>query len=214
MGEYKVAKSRLNRAIAHGERLARLWNEIPDGRLLTPKVLVDPNGFGVFLATNIGEIPDELPLLLGEMAYQLRAALDACIYQGSINATGKEPSEKEATNLEFPITKNPKEWPKLKERRLSFLPDRFRTLLNEYSLTTLNPCLQEQLLKSIGRSLGMLHDLARKDRHRKLHLVGSWPIDAKPFFALPEGARVESLQIMPPAILKRGRNHSKVSRDW
>jgi len=111
------------------------------------------------LATNIGEIPDELPLLLGEMLYQLRASLDACIYQGSINATGKEPSEKEATSLEFPITRNPKEWPKLKERRLSFLSISFQDALERiqpYNAESLPP---EDRIKSVGRSLGILHDL-------------------------------------------------------
>lgn len=203
MGIYEVPRARLARAIAHGENLARIWNEIPEGRLFTPKVLVDPNGFGVFLATNIGGIPDELPLLLGEMLYQLRSALDACIYQGSIYATGQNPPPKEGS-LEFPITANPDEWQQLRERRLFAIPAPFRDALERiqpYNAAHLPP---EQLIKSVGRSLGILHDLARKDRHRKLHLVGSWPLYAKPIFTLPEGVSVVSLQIMPPSVLTEG----------
>lgn len=62
-----------------------------------------------------------MPLLLGEMLYQLRSALDACIYQGAINATKKDPPDDER-KLEFPITNDPKEWPNLKKRRLFSLP--------------------------------------------------------------------------------------------
>ena len=203
MGSYEVSHARLQRAITHGERLAKLWNEIPDGRLITPKVLVDPKGFGVLLATSVGQIPDEMPLLLGEMLYQLRSALDACIYQGSIYATNQDPPPKDGS-LEFPIAKNPDEWPRLRERRLFNLPIPWQEALERiqpYNVKFLPP---EQHIKSVGRSLGMLHDLARKDRHRKLHVVGSWPMDAKPEFSLPKGIGVASLEMMPPSVLKEG----------
>lgn len=61
MGTYQVARLRLQRATAHGERLARLWNEIPTGDLCTPKAkLVDSAGNGALIATKVGRIPDEL----------------------------------------------------------------------------------------------------------------------------------------------------------
>lgn len=91
MGIYAVARSRVNRAKAHGERLAQLWNEIPTEHLLKPKALADPNGDGIIFAAGVGEVPEELPLLLGEQLYQLRSALDACIYQATIYATKQDP---------------------------------------------------------------------------------------------------------------------------
>jgi hypothetical protein len=180
-----------------------MWNAIPSGRLCTPKARVDRKGFGVLVATNVGEIPDELALLLGEMLYQLRSSLDACIYQGAIYATKKDPPLDEG-KLEFPITIDPNEWPSLKKRRLSRLPPLIQDGIERvqpYNTPSLPP---EELIKSVSRSLGILHDLARKDRHRKLHVVGSWPMDAKPLFDLKGGVTVKSLEIMPPSILKEG----------
>jgi hypothetical protein len=201
MGDYKVARSRLLRAMAHGERLAQLWNAVPSGRLCTPRVLVGPNGYGHLMATRVGEVPDELPLLLGEMLYQLRSALDACIYQATAYATNQDTPPDEG-KLEFPITNDPDEWPKLAKRRLSALPqaiqdgiERAQPYHDQFPST-------EELIKSVGRSLGILNELARKDRHRKLHVVGSWPININPYFVLPPGAVVDMLEIMPPSILK------------
>lgn len=91
MGEYKVARARLTRAISHHTHLAEVWNAVPTGRLCKPKARVGPNGYGHLIATEVGEIPDELPLLLGEMLYQLRSALDACIYRAAVLATKKDP---------------------------------------------------------------------------------------------------------------------------
>jgi hypothetical protein len=50
------------------------------------------------------------------------------------------------------------------------------------------------MVKNINRSLGILNDLARKDRHRTVHVVGSWVADLKPEFRLPKGVRVSSLK--------------------
>jgi hypothetical protein len=38
------------------------------------------------------------------------------------------------------------------------------------------------------RSLGILNDWARKDRHRRLHVIGSVAFNASPKFRLPVGA--------------------------
>jgi hypothetical protein len=203
MGQYSVAKSRLHRAIAHGEHLGQLWSAMPPGRLCTPRARVDPTGNGVLIASDVGEIPDELPLLLGEMLYQLRSALDSCIYQAAVYATKQDPPPDEG-KLEFPITTNPKEWPSLAKRRLSDLPTPIQEAIERiqpYNNQSLPP---EELIKSVNRSLGILHELARKDRHRRLHVVGSWPIDIKPVFTLPEGVIVDRLEVKPPAILKEG----------
>jgi len=60
------------------------------------------------------------------------------------------------------------------------------------------------LAASINRTLGIINDLARKDRHRKIHVVGSWPFDLTPSFVLPTGVSVDSITPMPPAILTEG----------
>lgn len=204
MGRYEVARARLQRAIAHGERLAQLWNNLPTQYLCTPKAMkMDADGNCVLIATNVGHIPDDLPLLLGEMLYQLRSALDACIYEATIYATKQDPPPDEG-KLEFPITTDPNEWSSLAKRRLSALPTHIQDAIERvqpYNNQTLPP---EETIRSINRSLGILHDLARKDRHRKLHVVGSWPLDMEPIFQLPDGASVDSVEVLPPAVLQDG----------
>lgn len=204
MGVYEVARLRLQRAIAHGERLAQLWNDLPTEYLCTLKAgMIDQNGNGVLIATNIGKIPEELPLLLGEMLYQLRSALDACIYQATIYATNQDPPPDEG-KLEFPITHNTKEWKRLAERRLSALPTSIQNAIERVQPYNMQASSPEMTIKSINRSLGILNDLARKDRHRKLHVVGSWPLDLEPQFLLPEGVSIENLEISPSSILQDG----------
>jgi hypothetical protein len=204
MGQYPVARLRLQRAIAHGESLSRLWNEIPTGELCTPKAeLIDHDGNGVLRATQVGSIPDELPLLLGEQLYQLRSALDACLYQAAIYATKSDPPPDEG-KLEFPITNDQKEWPNLVKRRLAVLPVEIQGAIKGVQ-PFLAPFLPPpEMVKNINRSLGFLHELARKDRHRKLHIMGSWPMDLDPIFTLPNGVIVDYLHVLPPSVLKEG----------
>ena len=203
MGIYAVARSRVNRAKTHGERLATLWNSIPSEYLLQAKAIVDPDGEGAIYASTVGDIPDELSLLLGEQLYQLRSALDACIYQATIYATQADPPPDEG-NLEFPITSDPDGWLNIVKRRLSALPVNMQDAIKKvqpFNTPTLPP---EEMPNNINRSLGILNDLARKDRHRRLHVMGSWPIDMKPEFDLPEGVTLDSLEFLPPAVLRQG----------
>ncbi len=176
---------------------------MPDGRLCTPKALVDSNGHGILIASNVGEIPEELPLLLGEMLYQFRSALDACIYHATIYATNLNPPPDE-NRLEFPITGDPKEWPGLAKRRLMHLSQIIQDGLEKAQPYNAPLSASGDPTRSVNRSLGILHDLARKDRHRRLHVVGSWPMDMTPSFILPRGATVVSLESVPPSIIKEG----------
>jgi hypothetical protein len=179
-----------------------MWNDIPSGRLCTPRSRIDPTGYGELFVSGVGQIPDEFALLLGEMLYQLRSALDACIYQAAIYATQDPPTNEGAR--EFPITENLDEWPKLRDRRLDGLHVDIQNAIERvqpYHAKNLSP---EQCLKDIGRHLGILHNLARKDRHRRLHVVGSWPYDLAPAFTLPPGATVESIEIQKPSVLADG----------
>ena len=54
---------------------------------------------------------------------------------------------------------------------------------------------------NLNRSLGILNDLARKDRHRKLHVVGSWALRLKPQLILPPGVTISSMTLMEAGYL-------------
>jgi hypothetical protein len=148
-------------------------------------------------------VPAEFSLILGEQLYQLRSALDACIYQATVYPTGRNPPPN-LGQLEFPITWDKNEWPGLVKRRLKGLPVRIKQGIESvqpFNSIHLDPRAQ---LKHTGRSLGILHDLARKDRHRQLHIVGSWPRQVNPIFDLPEGVAVDSVETMAPSVLNEG----------
>jgi hypothetical protein len=56
------------------------------------------------------------------------------------------------------------------------------------------PALAEEYrVFNFNRTLAILNDWARKDRHRKLHIVGSWASNANPKVRLPDGVRLISL---------------------
>jgi hypothetical protein len=103
MKPFSVARSRLNRAKTHSEALAELWNSIPAEEVFGVRAKITPDGRGTIRLTRVKPIAEEFSLLLGEMFYQLRSALDACIYQAMVYATGQNPPPKES-QLEFPIT--------------------------------------------------------------------------------------------------------------
>jgi hypothetical protein len=172
-----------------------MWNSIPNEDLLKVRALVSPDGWGRLELFSSMSIPEVFSLLLGEMLYQLRSSLDACIYQASIYATAQDPPPS-GEKAEFPITFVPSEFAKLAKRRLSDLPENLQAAienLQPYHKPTGTP---EQIITSINRSLGILNDLARKDRHRKLHVVGSWAVAANPQFDLPPGVTLTSIETM------------------
>lgn len=203
MGQYQVARSRLERAKEHGERLAQLWNDIPTNYLLTPKAIITPDGDGVLFAQNVGAIPESLSLLFGEMLYQLRAALDASVYQAAIQITVSDPPP-DVRSYEFPITENPSEWKKLAKRRLSKFPQAMQDGIFKIQPFNTPKLLGQELIMNMNRALGTLNAWASKDRHRTLHIVGSSPISIDPRFDLPQGVTLDSLEVAPPSVIREG----------
>jgi hypothetical protein len=201
MAPFRVARLRIDRAVSQGKALAQLWNAIPAEDVFKIKPRVTHDGWGSIRVEEIKRISGEYPLLLGEMLYQLRSALDACIYQATIYGKPKL-SEKEERSLEFPITNDPTEFPKLAKRRLWGLPSNLQDAIEQlqpYHPPTEPP---DQIVFNLNRSLGILNELARKDRHRTLHVIGSWPVKNDPLFDLPPGVTLEYVKIAEPAILE------------
>lgn len=193
MAEFRVSRLRLQRAKEHSEALATLWNKLPTDKLCELWPRVHPSGFGEIRVIGAKPVPDEFSLRLGELLYQLRSALDACIYRATAYSLNRDPPPRE-NSLEFPITNDPAEFPKLRKRRLWGLSNDIQDgleLVQPYNTPLLPP---EQLVSNVNRNLGLLHELARKDRHRKLHVVGSMPLRIDPEFQLPPGVRVISVK--------------------
>lgn len=178
-----------------------MWNALPAEEVFGVKAKINSDGHGVIHLTSVMPFPDNFPLVLGEMLYQLRSALDACIYQGAVYASHKTPPPDE-NKLEFPITSDAAGFAKLAKQKMSPLPQKIQNAIEKiqpYHIPSVPP---EEMVKDIGRSLGILNDLARKDRHRKLHLAGPIPIKLKPTLMLPPGVKMTSMKIMEPKVLE------------
>lgn len=111
-------------------------------------------------------LPVELSIVFGELVYELRAALDNCLYATAVLVSGQNPPPG-SSRLEWPIRADAKEW------KSQF--DRYKTL----------PAVVTEALERIQpyqadfpnwNSLKILHDLARIDRHRSPHGLGLYLI--------------------------------------
>src|ERR1039458_6918719 len=88
---FEGCRFRIERAEAHCKALAKAWNEISAEDLYTVNAKVNPDGKGSIRLTRPKPFPSVFALQVGEMLYQLRAALDGAIYQAAILDSGQDP---------------------------------------------------------------------------------------------------------------------------
>ncbi|MGO4598502.1 hypothetical protein [Terrabacter sp. 2RAF25] len=122
---------------------------------------VDADGRGTLCMKRVVPLPEELTLILGEFLYQLRAALDNCLYAVAVIVSGSNPPPG-ASALQWPICDTAEAFSKQRSR-LKHLPERL--------VACLEAIQPYQADLPAWNSLRLLNDLARVDRHRALHLV-------------------------------------------
>jgi hypothetical protein len=83
---------RVARAEIHRQTLTKLWNSFNEKSAYVSRAYVDNDGTGKFLITPV-ERDWMLPFSLefGEFLYQLRGALDACVYDAAALHFGENP---------------------------------------------------------------------------------------------------------------------------
>lgn len=106
-------------------------------------------------------------LYIGEMLYQLRAALDGAVYDAAIVVSGANPPP-EADKLQLPIGKDSTDFGRLASRHLRPLTTELRNYI-----ASIQPYNARSDEDTLNIHLGILNDWARKDRHRRLHVVGT-----------------------------------------
>ena len=176
---FKNSWSRVQRAADH---LTTFQNECKALFALFPRnpVVKDNQDSGWFVASLTADeatrtkIADTiLPLLLGEFAYQLRAALDGLIWDAITFTQGTEPRA-DANRIEFPILNG-----KMRDfKKCAFLefpfPDRLKTWLE-----SIQPYSAESPPghpdRGLSGALEDVHNLARLDRHRRLRIISALP---------------------------------------
>jgi hypothetical protein len=145
-----------------------------------------------------------LSLELGEVFYQLRAALDALIWKAVWLTQGSEPPA-DANRLEFPIYPSQK---KFYEAAIHTFP--FPQELRDW-LRAIQPYSDERPVgdpeRGLSNTLKILHDCARKDRHRRLHVAAAVAKGVAYSFldGFPEDVTVHSAEMLPADFLK-GKN--------
>lgn len=199
---FEGCRQRIARAKDHREALAESWNSIASTDFYGVSVRVEEDGTGGIWVKPTYD-PDFAPnsaLQLGEMLYQLRASLDACVYEAAIIDSGKNPPPDER-NLEFPIVATKAAFQK-SIAKIRPLAQKRRDIIESVQPYNLPKLAPEDQVFNFNRTFGILNDWARKDRHRKLHVVGSWASNARPKVRCPAGTSISFLNVVESGFLE------------
>jgi hypothetical protein len=186
--EFVGCRDRIERAKAHSKAFARAWSAFLENDPYSPYLHIDDDGTGtISVGHGYGALPNVFALVLGELLYQLRAALDGAIYGAAILETGDTPPPN-YHRLEFPICRSAEQF-KASSGKLGPLAKRRRAIIESVQpYTGPKDVRPEVAVFGIQRTLSILNDWARKDRHRTLHVVGSWASSADPLLVIPAPA--------------------------
>lgn len=198
MSLFEGCWDRIDRAEAHLKAIRETWNSLRNEDLYSFGVNVNRDGTGAIYFVPVDALPKGLSLQLGEFLYHLRAALDGCVYAAAVSVHGNPPPNEEG--LEFPICARSSDYHR-GTRKIDPLPEKCRTFIETiqpYNAPDLPPMGR---VFNFNRTLRILHDWARKDRHRRLHLVGSLASSGDPLIDLPDGVVLKSIDVRIPSLL-------------
>ncbi|HML17890.1 MAG TPA: hypothetical protein VK419_12740 [Bryobacteraceae bacterium] len=195
MAQFNDCWLRIGRARKHRDNLVDAWNRFLEDEPYSSGVEVQDDGTGRIHVMPRGDsLPDVFALEFGEMLYQLRAALDASVYQSAVLDCGKDPPA-HAHSLEFPILTRQgtfdEDYVQRKIRPLSSKRKSFIESVQPYNAGRIN------------RTVGILSDWARKDRHRTLHILLSWAANINPLLRIPDGTSLISIDTRRDGFLEK-----------
>lgn len=166
------SRKRFERAVFHAEAIKTVWETLVD--LKAYKTVIEPNSDwteAVVRYQRTSPIPEHnLALQFGEMFYQLRSALDNLVYEASMILEKTNPPSNE-NSVEFPICSDPAKFSKNSVNRPPF-PQKLRDWIESVQPYNVSKCATTEE-KIRVYALRVLHDCARKDRHRRLHVVAA-----------------------------------------
>lgn len=195
VGTFQDSRDRIDRAAAHRAVFDDARKALMKRRQQHAVVEIDNEGAGS-LYIEPPPLPLSLSLEFGEMLYQLRAALDACVYRAAILDSGQDPPPNENA-LEFPICMTAAHWQDSR-RKVDPLTDEHRGIIE--AMQPYNASKYPGTGRVV-RSLGILNDWARKDRHRRIHVVRTWLGPVVPRLRVAEPGRVSALIARPPGVV-------------
>jgi len=199
---FRPAWDRIYRAQHHIDEFNRLWSEFLDEEPYSALLNIEDDGAGTLhVEHRYDALPNVFSFELGEALYHLRAALDSSVYGCAVSESGRNPPPDE-DRLEFPICSSPSNFKKAgwKIRPLS---DECRAIIESIQpykvVAGLSPAL---LTLSPHRTVGILNDWARIDRHRRLHIIGSWASHRNPQLYLPDNCELDYLLVTHDGLLE------------
>ncbi|MGA2558271.1 MAG: hypothetical protein ABSF17_01230 [Terracidiphilus sp.] len=166
--------------------MREFWAGFDAHNTYTHRVEINDDGTGKIFVAPIerGWLAD-FPLQFGEAMYQLRAALDSCVYDCAVIESGQNPPPDER-NLQFPICATPKSFENCRGQ-IAPLSKELRSFIKSVQPYQTSPPREQE----IGRILGILNDWARTDRHRTLPIIGAFPLDGGILLDAPPGVTIE-----------------------
>ena len=174
---FKNSWNRLQRAAHHARAFAAEWDAIFDGEPLQPELREDKAGWFTIVANFVPSAQERvlrntLALELGELAYQLRAALDGLIWDTVTHMQGFEPPTDEANRLEFPILNGKvRHFDNCGLQKFPF-PHRLKGWLESIQPGSLEKPIGDPD-RGLKTTLEDVHNLARLDRHRRLRTIAA-----------------------------------------
>lgn len=179
---FKGCWDRYNRALTHKNAAAGEWSaflgEDPYDARLSP---VDDDGrFELWIEQRI-PIRPSIGIEFGEYLYNLRAALDYCAYAVAVADTKQDPPPAEDA-IQFPLYDTPEQF-RSNEHRIKAFSDKHREWVK-----AIQPFMGEKSPDHYFTH--WLNDLARKDRHRQLHVLGAYLAESTPMVRVINGAAV------------------------
>jgi hypothetical protein len=125
------------------------------------------------------------------MLYQLRSALDSCVYDAAIIEFGGADPPPDKEKWEFVFGGEPTKFDEAMRRMKKIIPDELRGLIESVQPYKGVTGGHEGKAWNVGEALVILNNWARLDRHRKLHLVGTAAVAGNLRMVLPKGMSVE-----------------------
>jgi hypothetical protein len=172
--------ARVDRARERRDEASFLWAQYLEREPFEVIVQVEDNGVGSIRIEMSEQPPATLAIVLGEYFYNLRSALDGAVYDAAIADTGQDPPP-DADRLQFPVALT----------RAAF--GRARAQIDALSIEnkrSIESCQPYRSAEPRGTALHWVNEMARKDRHRRLHVLGAWVVEAKIAVEAPPGAMV------------------------
>lgn len=186
---------RIERAVMHGKAVRTEWEGLinPESYRVSIEMESDWTS-GVAKAVPLFNTKNDMALEFGEFFYQLRAALDAAVYQAAVFAERVDPPAKQ-DSVEFPICPNPQKFDR-NPINLAPFPKEMRDWIETIQPYNASKTAQTTY-STLNKTLKLLHDCARKDRHRKLHIVAASPSFLKAEFAIKGNDSAKIMFVTP-----------------